>query len=149
MTPLLWPVWWRASGGSLSILVREMSGKRLVSRRPVASPATPPPIIAIEGFDIEICNCDGSHCCIRGKGGYSEAARSITLAERPLASRIDAGEGLFVFFNHSAAICSAWSICSIVIDFPTLLLVRDICWLAIKYHLYASIRSLESDLRVQ
>ena len=55
---------------------------------------------------------------------------------------IDEG-GIFLLFRiHSAALCSASSNCSIVIDLLTWFLARVICSLAIRNHMYACTRSL-------
>src|SRR6185437_2200705 len=44
MTPLLWPLWWRAISGSFSSTARRSWGKRRVASMAVAKPTIPPPI---------------------------------------------------------------------------------------------------------
>src|ERR671921_352932 len=46
MTPLLRPVWWRASAGSFSSTATEIPGNRSVICIAVDSPTMPPPITA-------------------------------------------------------------------------------------------------------
>src|SRR5215470_7646791 len=50
MTPLLWPVWWAPSWGSLSSRVRRRRGYASVRPRAVPSPTMPPPMTARSAF---------------------------------------------------------------------------------------------------
>src|SRR3954471_18529287 len=68
---------------------------------------------------------------------------------RSLISVTVAGACFWFFRNQSAAIFSAYSNCSIDMLLLMLLLVRDICALAIKHHLYASRTSVGLVVRIR
>src|SRR5512146_1994989 len=56
MTPLLWPLWWRAISGSFSSTARRNWGKRLVASMAVDRPTIPPPITRTSKLCCGICS---------------------------------------------------------------------------------------------
>src|SRR5579875_978013 len=79
MTPLLCPVWWRASAASFSRLATLSDGWRSRSSRVAASPMIPPPTIATSYI---------TDCTLAGRGAGS--ARTDRLFEAQRLDRVEA-----------------------------------------------------------